>query len=111
MATPQPEVGTTVHFSLVGGPFDLVCHPAIVTKIEDGSELAPNETPRPHMVHLAVILPDGRHVPFSGIGYAPLAAGDVSGTWHPKHPKSEHEQGGWICGATPCSDDVLTAEG
>lgn len=84
--TPLPEAGTTVHFCLAGGGGPVfICHPAIIVQVEDGSELGPDEAPRPHMVHLAVIVPDGRRGEVGGIHYAPLSAPDFDGSWHHKH--------------------------
>lgn len=83
----QPEVGTTVHFCLVGGPVALDCVPAIIVEVEDGSKLGPNELPRDRMVTLAIVRPEGRQI-IGGIGYAPLSDRDLTGSWH---FKSEHE--------------------
>lgn len=87
-----PEVGTTVHFMLSPLALGLghapdTCVPAIITEVEDGSNLGPNELPRDRMVQLAVVTVVGRQK-FGGIGYSPLRAGDLSGTWH---FKDEHE--------------------
>lgn len=84
----EPEVGTTVHLCLVGAGVQMMCQPAIIVKVQAPHELHPHAAPGIHHTHLAVFAPDGRRVVFSGIPYEPLAAGDITGTWH---YKGEHE--------------------
>lgn len=79
---PPPGVGTVTHFRL--GPLLIAlghapcdCLHALVVRHEGAGKIAlAIKTPRGWLVH-------------RDVGYAPLAACDISGTWH---PADEHRE-------------------